>query len=109
MTGVLKKTTSRSGKSASSSTLMELFFGAIQMIPGARQTIDALRHQGHPLLFITNALESPEEQVARLARINIEASLMKLLPLPNCSYVISVTIYQDPMFSSSEIPLYQRC
>ena len=53
-----------------------------RMIPGARQTIDALRLQGHPLLFITNALESPEEQVARLAKATIEASPDEIITAP---------------------------
>jgi HAD superfamily hydrolase (TIGR01450 family) len=53
-----------------------------QMIRGARQTIDALRLQEHPLLFITNALESPEEQVARLVKVNIDASPDEIVTAP---------------------------
>jgi len=52
------------------------------IIPGARQTIDALRLQGHPLIFITNALESPEEQVARLAKAKIKSSPDEILTAP---------------------------
>jgi len=53
-----------------------------KMIPGARQTVNALHHLGHPLLFITNALESPEEQVARLAKVNIDASPDEIITAP---------------------------
>lgn len=53
-----------------------------QMIPGARQTIDALRFQGHPLLFITNALESPAEQVDRLAQVKIDANPDEIITAP---------------------------
>jgi HAD superfamily hydrolase (TIGR01450 family) len=52
------------------------------MIPGARQTIDALRLQGHPLLFITNALESPGEQVARLAKVKIDSTPDEIITAP---------------------------
>lgn len=53
-----------------------------QMIPGARQTIESLRFQGYPLLFITNALESPEEQVARLAKVKIDTSPDEIVTAP---------------------------
>jgi len=75
-----------------------------QMIPGARQTIVALRLQGHPLLFITNALESPEEQVARLAKVNIDANPDEIVTAPLLlkrylrDYMPGVTIFviSDP-------------
>lgn len=53
-----------------------------QMIPGARQTIDALRLLGHPLIFITNALESPGEQVARLAKVKIDVCPDEIVTAP---------------------------
>ncbi len=53
-----------------------------QIIPGARQMIESLRFQGYPLIFITNALESPEEQVARLTNVNIDAHPDEIVTAP---------------------------
>jgi arabinose operon protein AraL len=41
------------------------------LIPGARETIAALRRHAHPLVFVTNALESRAEHAAKLIRFNI--------------------------------------
>jgi len=41
------------------------------LIPGARETIEALRRHAHPLVFVTNALESRAEHAVKLIRFNI--------------------------------------
>lgn len=42
-----------------------------QLIPGARETIERMREQAHPLVFVTNAIETIDEHVDKLARLGI--------------------------------------
>lgn len=45
-----------------------------RLIPGAREAVEKLRRWGHPMVFVTNALESPAEHAAKLTRLGIPAS-----------------------------------
>jgi arabinose operon protein AraL len=42
-----------------------------QLIPGARETIERMRERAHPLVFVTNAIETVAEHVEKLARLGI--------------------------------------
>ena len=53
-----------------------------QLIPGAREAIERLRRLAHPLVFVTNALESCAEHAARLARLNIPISPDEVVTAP---------------------------
>ena len=45
-----------------------------QLIPGAPEAIAWLRRRGHPIVFVTNAIESRAAHAAKLARFDIPAS-----------------------------------
>ena len=53
-----------------------------QVIPGAEKAVVALRRRDHPIIFITNPLESPNEQSGRLAAAGIEASPNEIITAP---------------------------
>ena len=53
-----------------------------QLIPGARETIERLRHLAHPVVFVTNAIESRADHVAKLAQFNIPASPKEIINSP---------------------------
>ena len=42
-----------------------------QLIPGARKTIERVRRYAHPLVFVTNAIESVAEHVEKLSRLGV--------------------------------------
>lgn len=42
-----------------------------QLIPGAHETIERMRERAHPLVFVTNAIETVAEHVDKLARLGI--------------------------------------
>jgi len=44
-----------------------------RLIPGAAEAVEELRRRGHPLVFVTNALESSDYLAARLARFGVSA------------------------------------
>ena len=45
-----------------------------QLIPGARETIERMRELQHPLVFVTNAIETVDEHVDKLTRLGIRVS-----------------------------------
>jgi arabinose operon protein AraL len=45
-----------------------------QLIPGARETIERMRASAHPLVFVTNAIETVAEHVDKLTRLGIQVS-----------------------------------
>jgi NagD protein len=53
-----------------------------QLIPGARETIEKLRRWGYPLVFVTNALETPAEHAAKLTRFKIPTSPDEVITAP---------------------------
>jgi len=53
-----------------------------QVIPGTVETIAELRRRGHPVVFITNALESPTEQANRLTKAGIIVSEDEIITAP---------------------------
>jgi len=53
-----------------------------QLIPGARETIERLRRRAHPIVFVTNALESPAAHAAKLIRLNVPASPDEVVTAP---------------------------
>jgi len=44
------------------------------LIPGARETIERMRRCAHPLVFVTNAIETVAEHVDKLARLGVPVS-----------------------------------
>jgi len=91
-----------------------------QAIPGAEETIAELRRQGCLIVFVTNALESPNEQADRLASAGVTVTADEIITAPQVlkAYLIKhtpdATIYviSDPPlpewlgldFHSSEDP-----
>lgn len=53
-----------------------------QLIPGAREAIEGLRRRGHPIVFVTNALESCAEHAAKLTRLDVPASPDEVVTAP---------------------------
>ena len=50
-----------------------------QAIPGAKESIAELRRQGCPVIFVTNALESPDEQANRLASAGVAVTADEII------------------------------
>jgi arabinose operon protein AraL len=53
-----------------------------QLIPGARETIEWLRGRGHPLVFVTNAIETLAEHVDKLAGLGVPARPEEIINAP---------------------------
>jgi len=53
-----------------------------RLIPGARETIGWLRQRGHPLVFVTNAIETQAEHVDKLAGLGVPASADEIINAP---------------------------
>lgn len=53
-----------------------------QAIPGAKETIAELRRQGCPIVFVTNALESPNEQADRLTSAGVTVAADEIITAP---------------------------
>ena len=53
-----------------------------RLIPGARETIEWLRGRGHPLVFVTNAIETRVEHVDKLAGLGVSASPDEIINAP---------------------------
>lgn len=50
-----------------------------QLIPGARETIERMRAQQHPLVFVTNAIETVAEHVDKLARLGVRVTPAEII------------------------------
>jgi HAD superfamily hydrolase (TIGR01450 family) len=53
-----------------------------RLIPGARETIEWLRGRGHPLVFVTNAIETLAEHVDKLAGLGVPARPEEIINAP---------------------------
>ncbi len=53
-----------------------------RLIPGAREAIEWLRRQGHPLVFVTNAIETQAEHVDKLAGFGVPARPDEIVNAP---------------------------
>ena len=53
-----------------------------QAIPGAKEFIAELRRQGHLVVYVTNALESPSEQAERLSSAGVPATTDEIITAP---------------------------
>ncbi len=51
-------------------------------IPGAKETINELRRQGYPVVFVTNALENPVTQAGRLTSVGVHATAEEIITAP---------------------------
>jgi arabinose operon protein AraL len=51
-------------------------------IPGAKETINELRRQGYPVVFVTNALENPAKQADRLTSVGVHATAEEIITAP---------------------------
>jgi len=51
-------------------------------IPGAKETISELRRQGYPVVFVTNALESPDKQAVRLTSVGVNVMAKEIITAP---------------------------
>jgi len=54
-----------------------------QLIPGARETIERMRERAHPLVFVTNAIETVAEHVEKLARLGIAVQPDEIISTSN--------------------------
>ncbi len=52
------------------------------MIPGAEEAIAEIRRRGHPIIFVTNALESPYKQADRLTLAGVAATADEIITAP---------------------------
>jgi NagD protein len=52
------------------------------LIPGARGAIEVLRRRAHPIVFVTNALESRAEHAAKLTRFGVPTSPDEVIHAP---------------------------
>jgi arabinose operon protein AraL len=79
-----------------------------QLIPGAPQAIERLRRQAHPIVFVTNAIESQAEHVAKLARFDIPASPDEVINAPLVlTHHLSRQIPGATVFAISDPPLLE--
>ncbi|MEW6567285.1 MAG: HAD-IIA family hydrolase [Chloroflexota bacterium] len=58
-----------------------LFIGT-EWIPGARQALERLRRQGHPIVFVSNTLDWAEDIVARLNDTGLPTPLDDIIHVP---------------------------
>lgn len=80
-----------------------------RVIPGAPEAIAHLRRQGHDLVFVTNAIESPAEHVAKLAQFDIPTRPEEII---NASLVLSRhlshLVPNATVFAISDPPLLEQ-
>ena len=80
-----------------------------QAIPGAKEIIADLRRQGHPLVFVTNALEFPDEQTARLTSAGIDVSPDEIITAPQVlEAYLSQHMPKAVIYVISDPPLAKR-
>ncbi|MBL7162698.1 MAG: hypothetical protein ISS57_08835 [Anaerolineales bacterium] len=80
-----------------------------QVIPGAEEVIADLRRQGYPLVFVTNALENPDEQSARLTSAGIEVSPDEIITAPQVlEAYLSQHMSEAVIYVISTPPLAER-
>jgi HAD superfamily hydrolase (TIGR01450 family) len=80
-----------------------------QLVPGAREAIETLRRQGCPFVFVTNAIESREEHVEKLARLGIKVTPDQIINPP--SVLIKYLVREMPearVFAISDPPLLEE-
>jgi arabinose operon protein AraL len=53
-----------------------------RLIPGAREALEWLRGRGHPLVFVTNAIETQAEHVDKLAGFGVPARPDEIINAP---------------------------
>lgn len=53
-----------------------------RLIPGAREAIEWLRRRGHPLVFVTNAIETQAEHVDKLTGLGVPARPEEIINAP---------------------------
>jgi arabinose operon protein AraL len=80
-----------------------------RVIPGAPEAIARLRRQGHDLVFVTNAIESPAEHVVKLAQFDIPTRPEEII---NASLVLSRhlshLVPNATVFAISDPPLLEQ-
>jgi arabinose operon protein AraL len=80
-----------------------------QLIPGAPEAIQELRRRGHPIVFVTNAIESCAEHAAKLARFGIPTRPEEVI---NATQVLiqhlKRQLPQATVFAISDPPLVQE-
>ncbi len=80
-----------------------------QLIPGAAEAIEYLRFQGHRIVFVTNAIESRAEHVAKLSQFHISARPSEII---NASMVLSHhlgrTMPNATVFAIADPPLLEE-
>jgi len=80
-----------------------------QVIPGAGETIAELRRRGHPIVFITNALESPAEQADRLAKAGVVVSIDEIITAPQIlEGYLRRNLPEAALYVISDPPLAER-
>jgi arabinose operon protein AraL len=53
-----------------------------RLIPGAREALERLRRRGHPMVFVTNAIESRAEHMKKLVELGVPAVLDDIINSP---------------------------
>jgi NagD protein len=49
------------------------------LIPGAAETVETVRRHAHPLVFVTNAIETPAEHAEKLCRLGMEVDASEIV------------------------------
>lgn len=80
-----------------------------RLIPGARQAIEWLRGRGHPLVFVTNALETQAKHVDKLAGLGVPASRDEIINAPQVLIRhLSRVMPKAVVFPISDPPLIEQ-
>jgi len=78
------------------------------LIPGAREAVERLRRQAHPIVFLTNAIESHVEHADKLIGLDIPASPDEIV---NASLVLTHYLSREvpgaTVFAISDPPLLE--
>ena len=78
------------------------------MIPGAREAVERLRRWAHPIIFVTNALESSAEHAAKLTRFGIPTSPDEVVTAPSVlTRYLSRHMPGATVFAISDPPLLE--
>lgn len=79
------------------------------LIPGARETIERMRERAHPLVFVTNAIETVNEHIAKLARLGIQVAPDEIITAARVLVAhLRATMPRARVFALADPPLIEQ-
>ena len=79
-----------------------------QLIPGAGEAVAELRRRGHPIVFVTNALESPADCAAKLTRLGVPTRPDEVVTAPQVLVAyLRRHLPEATLFAISDPPLLE--